>query len=67
MTAATARQQQQQQNRDMAEAMAEVAVMEGAGRGRRGGAQQQQVLPHVEATDESGELVRQRFVQFLGE
>jgi hypothetical protein len=46
--------------------MAEVAAMEGPAnaRGRRGG---QQVVVDAAAVDESGELVLQRFLQFLGE
>ena len=50
---------------DVAEAMAEVGVMDGPETTR--GGRQPQVVPDQEATDDSGELVRQRFLQFLSD
>lgn len=54
---------------DVAAAMAEVSVLPGGGGGRVGGSHraQPQVVPDLEATDENGELVRQRFLQFLND
>jgi len=62
---------------EVAQAMAEVAAMEGGGRGARqndrageealmGAAAAGDGVEGFEVTDESGELVKQRFLEFLG-
>jgi hypothetical protein len=78
----TAEQDQQRANAatpedEVAEAMAEVAAMEGGGRGAQqndrageealmGAAGGEDGVAGFEVTDESGELVKQRFLGFLG-
>ena len=62
---------------EVAQAMAEVAAMEGATNARRadrageealmGAAATEDGFAGFEVTDESGELVMQRFLQFLGD
>jgi hypothetical protein len=47
----------------VADAMAEVGVMENPRNNNRAA----QVVADLEATDESGDLVRQRFLQFLND
>ena len=61
---------------EAAQAAAEVAAMEGTANARRtdrageeavmGAAAAEDGVPGFEVTDESGELVKQRFLQFLG-